>query len=694
MVKKISKLLAILMIFAVVFTNVSIVSYANGQPDDLDKYVSSYDEFDDILRENMVDRESRTEFYYKTTRVLTEDELYSIVNEITELAYDETVSSSEGDYLRWSIDKIGYGVQGFVYDTTVYYTIFYNIEYYTTKSQENELDEKVDEVIDSFNFNDSTTEKEKSDKIYRYITKNIRYDYKNLYDDSYTLKQSAYAALINKTAVCQGYATLYYKMAKECGLKVRVITGESFGENHAWNIVKIGGKYYYLDSTWDEGTKVFKYYLKGTRNFKDHESDDKFKTREFLEQYSIDVKDYDAHDFLETYKDEFRTEYTCEVCGYVNNILMVPEGETLAQGNDGKWYYLVDGVKNYSSTLIPYDGKLCYIKNGIWDKTVGNVIVNYDGKNYYINKGVWDDKYTKIIKSGGKNLYIEKGIWQNSKTGFVKYEGKYRYIKKGEWESTTTFIKDGSKYWYVKSGIRTNTTGFVNYKGDYRYIVDGVWNKTTGFVKYGSKYYYVSKGVRSDETGFVKVDGEYYMIKKGVKSSDETYIKYKNTYLKLSSEQYSYNGKNKKPSIKVYDSSAKAISSKKYTVKLPKSTSKVGKYAVSIKFKSGYSGSTKLYFTIVPKATKVSKVSASKKALKITIKKETKEVTGYQIEYATSKDFKKAKKVKITKNKTTTLNIKNLKAKTGYYVRVRTYKTVGGKTYYSEWSKAVSKKTK
>ena len=67
-------------------------------------------------------------------------------------------------------------------------------------------------------------------------------------------------------------------------------------------------------------------------------------------------------------------------------------------------------------------------------------------------------------------------------------------------------------------------------------------------------------------------------------------------------------------------------------------------------------------------------------------------VSGYEIQLATDKKFKKNKKtVTIKKQKTT---VKKLKAKKKYYVRVRTYKIVNGKKVYSSWSKIKSVKTK
>ncbi len=64
---------------------------------------------------------------------------------------------------------------------------------------------------------------------------------------------------------------------------------------------------------------------------------------------------------------------------------------------------------------------------------------------------------------------------------------------------------------------------------------------------------------------------------------------------------------------------------------------------------------------------------------------------GYQLQYSTNKSFKGAKSVKISKNSTlkTTLK-KGLKKGRRYYIRIRAYKTVSNKKYYSEWSKAKS----
>ncbi|MBR4100114.1 MAG: CHAP domain-containing protein [Clostridia bacterium] len=165
--------------------------------------------------------------------------------------------------------------------------------------------------------------------------------------------------------------------------------------------------------------------------------------------------------------------------------------------------------------------------------------------------------------------------------------------------------------------------------------------------------------------------------------------------VKLSANEYTYNGKAKKPSVTVYDAKGKKLKNDvDYTVKYASGRKKVGKYKVTITFKGNYSGTKTLYFKINPKETNVSKVTAAKKSLRVKIKKQSSQTTGYQIEYSTSKKFKSAKTKTIKSYKTTSYTIKSLKAKKTYYVRVRTYKTVDGEKYYSDWSSYKYKKTK
>lgn len=170
--------------------------------------------------------------------------------------------------------------------------------------------------------------------------------------------------------------------------------------------------------------------------------------------------------------------------------------------------------------------------------------------------------------------------------------------------------------------------------------------------------------------------------------------------VKLSKTAYTYNGKVQCPDEVVKDRTGKALKGgEDYNVSYSKGMKDVGKYTVKVTFKENYSGSKSMTYSINPKGTSVSKVTAAKKGFKVTWKKQKTQTTGYQVQYSTDKNFKKNNKtVTISKNSTTSKSVGKLKAKKKYYVRVRTYKTVkfGGKNVklYSGWSKAKSVTTK
>ena len=160
-------------------------------------------------------------------------------------------------------------------------------------------------------------------------------------------------------------------------------------------------------------------------------------------------------------------------------------------------------------------------------------------------------------------------------------------------------------------------------------------------------------------------------------------------------ETQTYTGKAIKPEIKV------TINTGNYTSTLTKgkdykvvysNNKKIGKTAqVKIIGIGNYSGEKAKTFTIKPKATNLKSVKIKTSltgAKSLVIKwKRDKQATGYEMQYATDSTFKSGKKtIKITKGKTTSKTIKNIKSNNYYYVRMRTYKKVKGKKIYSDWS--------
>ncbi len=85
--------------------------------------------------------------------------------------------------------------------------------------------------------------------IHDYIANNTTY---TLSGDEHIY--TAYGALIDGRALCEGYARAVQLLCNEFGIPATLVFGESVisGENHMWNLVRIGGAWYHLDATWDD----------------------------------------------------------------------------------------------------------------------------------------------------------------------------------------------------------------------------------------------------------------------------------------------------------------------------------------------------------------------------------------------------------------------------------------------------------
>lgn len=114
-------------------------------------------------------------------------------------------------------------------------------------------------------------EEDKELYIHDFITDTVQYDYGKNGEISY----SAYGALMNGAAVCQGISALYKVFADKCSLNCILIRGwlknnnsTMQAENHQWNIVEVNGRYAHLDVTNDknrlQGIKLY-----GKYNFTD-----------------------------------------------------------------------------------------------------------------------------------------------------------------------------------------------------------------------------------------------------------------------------------------------------------------------------------------------------------------------------------------------------------------------------------------
>ena len=163
---------------------------------------------------------------------------------------------------------------------------------------------------------------------------------------------------------------------------------------------------------------------------------------------------------------------------------------------------------------------------------------------------------------------------------------------------------------------------------------------------------------------------------------------------KVTVKDKAFTGKALKPKVTVKLNGVTLKKGTDYTVSY-KNNVNIGKATVTVKGVGKYAGTARGGFTIKPKKVSGLKVKAGKNQLTAAWKQVPGGVTGYQIEYSPTKNFKGAKRVTVKKAATAGKVLKQLKTGKTYYVRIRAYKKAGKTTYWSAWSKTVrSKKIK
>ena len=149
-----------------------------------------------------------------------------------------------------------------------------------------------------------------------------------------------------------------------------------------------------------------------------------------------------------------------------------------------------------------------------------------------------------------------------------------------------------------------------------------------------------------------------------------------------------------KPQVTVYNQNGQIIPNNYYTV-IYSNNKNPGKANVTVNFSGIFFGSKSASFIITPKTPTLNKPkSKTKKQMTVFWKKDSK-ISGYELQYSTSSKFtkKKTKTVKLSKS-SKSKTIKKLKSGKKYYVRIRSYKTIDGKKYYSSYSAKKSIKIK
>ncbi len=257
-------------------------------------YYETVEEMAQVLKQHIVNRETDITLYYTTPNVIdSREKLRSFNQELFAMVFAHTGVATEGDYIKWNYSSYSTSIGGFSRNSAYYYTFTYNLKYKTTAIQEQEVDTKVQQLLTEWGDQLNGSEYDRIKLIYDYVVSNVTYDYEHLNDNSYDLKYTAYAALLNHTSVCEGYGLLVYRLMLEVNIDCRFVAGG----NHGWNIICVQDTFYYADATWDRNyydmNADYEFFLKGTKDFTEHDSYISATDYTDLSEYNLSDYAYD-----------------------------------------------------------------------------------------------------------------------------------------------------------------------------------------------------------------------------------------------------------------------------------------------------------------------------------------------------------------------------------------------------------------
>lgn len=154
-----------------------------------------------------------------------------------------------GNLMSDDHQKIMYDEKTKSYKGIFYYSVTYNL----SNERYSKTIMKLKEVMESLDL-DGKTDYEKCKAIREWIGKNVKYDREFVKDAANCPRKNAHdmtGAILDGYAVCDGYAFLFHYMANAAGLLTLIEEGYqiSSGLQHAWNLVRIDGTFYYTDNT-------------------------------------------------------------------------------------------------------------------------------------------------------------------------------------------------------------------------------------------------------------------------------------------------------------------------------------------------------------------------------------------------------------------------------------------------------------
>lgn len=195
-------------------------------------------------------------YAYQTLNDTAKEVYHEILTTILEHKEKIEVSTLDVDVLEEAYRALCadygglYWVSGYVYTqyskggepTGMEFQPKYTMDEAEREEIQQQIDASVEELLAGISVSDSDYAKAKY--VFEILVQNVDYD------AAAENNQNIISAFLNRATVCQGYACATQYLLRLLGIQSTIVTGNANGESHAWNLVRLDGEYYYMDTTW------------------------------------------------------------------------------------------------------------------------------------------------------------------------------------------------------------------------------------------------------------------------------------------------------------------------------------------------------------------------------------------------------------------------------------------------------------
>lgn len=273
------------------YSNITVNKYFYNQLEDYSQII--YNAFESN-KENMKTGTYKIEFGNSFSTLLSEENGQEQLGKYYQSAI-EAYNYDNPEVFYLSPNKMYLNIEATTQRNKTTYNVYisskdgenYLTDEFSSKEQINTALQQIEQVKEQILQNKKTNTYENIKMVHDYLIENTEYDTSVSKENIYNI----YGAMVNKQAVCEGYAKSFKYLMDALGIPCTLVIGEATNsegqtENHAWNYVQIDENWYAIDCTWDDPisstgwvseASKYRYFLKGSDDMaKNHEPSGQF----------------------------------------------------------------------------------------------------------------------------------------------------------------------------------------------------------------------------------------------------------------------------------------------------------------------------------------------------------------------------------------------------------------------------------